>query len=139
MACATTSVEASNISVPPSRIERSEWVPLPEGIFAVSPPMKTMSSGCTPKQVGHHLGEAGLVALAGRLRADREFDLAFRLHRDLDALVRDADRRLQVVRNADAAQLAALLCLAPARSEALPVGGLDHPAHVAGEIAAVVE
>jgi hypothetical protein len=50
LACATTSSDAWNISVPPSRIERSECVPLPDGIFAVSPPMKTMSSGCTPSR-----------------------------------------------------------------------------------------
>ena len=44
-----------------------------------------------------------------------------------------------IVRDADAAQLAAPLRLAPPRREALPVGGLDHALHVAGEIAAVVE
>ena len=91
------------------------------------------------EQIGHHLGEARLVALAGRLRADRKLDLAGAEHGDLDALVRNADRRFQIVRDADAAELAALLRLAPARGKALPVGHLDHALHVAGEVAAVVE
>ena len=64
--------------MPASRIERSECVPLPEAIFAVSPPMNMIVLRVHAEQVGHHLREAGLVALAGRLRADRELDLAGR-------------------------------------------------------------
>ena len=127
------------ISVPPSRIERSECVPLPEAIIAVSPPMKLISSGVHAEQVRHHLREAGLVALAGRLRADRRARPCRRRHRHLDALVRDADRRLDVVGDADAAQPAALLRLARRAGKALPVGHVQHALHVAGEIAAVVE
>ena len=39
------------------------------------------------QQVGDHLREAGLVALAARLRADHHVDAALRLHRDLGALL----------------------------------------------------
>ena len=92
------------------------------------------------EQIGHHLREARLVTLAGRLRADREFDLAGAAHRDLDALVRNADRRLDDSSRCRcrAACRASSTSRSP-RGEALPVGDLDHARHVAGEIAAVVE
>ena len=61
------------------------------------------------EQVRHHLSKARFVALAGRLSADRKFDFAGAKHSDLDALMRNADRRFEIVRDADAAQLAALL------------------------------
>ena len=61
------------------------------------------------EEVGHDLREARLVALAGRLRADRKLDLAGAEHGHLDALVRNADRGFEIVRDADAAELAALL------------------------------
>ena len=66
--------EVSTISEPASRMERSEWVPPPEASVALSPLTKLIASGRDAKLVGHHLAEAGLVALPARLRADDEID-----------------------------------------------------------------
>ena len=140
LACATTSPEASTISVPASRIERSECVPLPEAIFAVSPPMKTMSSGCTPSRSA--ITCAKLVSWPWPVDCvpTASSTLPAAEHGDLDALVRDADRRLDIVGDADAAQLAALLATrACAPAKPFQSAAVEHALHVAGEVAAVVE
>ena len=64
--------------------------------------------------LGHELGEARLVALARRQRADDDLDAALGAHRDLRSLARRAGRDLDVVGDADAAVAAALARLARA-------------------------
>ncbi len=77
-----------------------------------------------PEAVGHHLPEAGLVALPARLRADEQIDaVGLDLHRH--ALVRHADRGLEIVDDADAEQPAAPLRLPAAGGKAVPVRGFD--------------
>ena len=82
------------------------------------------------QQIGHDLREAGLMALAARLRADDDVDASFRTHGDPRLLVGRADRGLDVVREPAAEQLAALGRRAPALLETLPVGDVHRPVHV---------
>ena len=96
-ALAIRSVAALAITVPAWRIERPECEPPPTLTMSVSPMMMSTVSTGRCEQVGGDLREAGLVALAARLRADHHADAAFRLHRDLGALARRADRGLDVV------------------------------------------
>ena len=109
------------------------------GTVAVSPPMNLMSSGCTPSRSAITCAKVVSWPWPVDCVPTASSTVPRALHRDLDALVRDADRRLDIVGNADAAQLAALLRFAATRGKALPVGALQHALHVAGEIAAVVE
>ncbi len=55
------------------------------------------------EEVGGDLREHGLVALSGRLRPADHFHLAIGLDGEHDALVGRADRRLDVIGDADAA------------------------------------
>ena len=89
------------------------------------------------KLVRHHLPEAGLVALPARLRSDDEVDGVGR-DGDLDALVRHADRGLDIIGDADSQEPAALLRLGAALGESLPVRDIEHAREVRGEFAAVV-
>ncbi len=57
---------------------------------------------------------------------------------DLDALVRDADRRLDIIDDADAEQSPAPLRLPATDGKAVPVGRFQNAREVAGEVAAVV-
>ena len=65
--------------------------------MSVSPVMMLTRLERHAEPVGDHLREARLVALAARQRADHDVDAAVRLHRDLGALARRADRGLDVV------------------------------------------
>ena len=134
-----SSADALAITVPAWRIERPECEPPPTLTMSVSPMMMLTVSTGSAEQVGRDLREARLVALAARLRADHDVDPAFRLHRDLGALPRRADRGLDVVGDAEAEQLAALLRLALALLEAVPVGDPHGEVHVGLVGAAVVE
>ena len=58
--------------------------------MSVSPMMIVTRSTGTP-EIGDNLREAGLVALAARLRADHDVDHAFGLDGDFGALLRRAD------------------------------------------------
>ncbi len=91
-----------------------------------------------PHEVRHHLREARFVALAARLRADDDVDIAFRPHRDARLLVRRSDGGLDVIGEPAAEQLAARFGLAAALLEARPVGELHRPVHVLLVVAAVV-
>ena len=82
------------------------------------------------QQIGHDLGEAGLVALAARLRADHDIDASLRPHGDPRLLVGRADRGLDIVRKAAPEQLAAFGRRAPALLEPFPVGDVHRPVHV---------
>src|SRR5262245_30539578 len=81
--------------------------------------------------IRHDLPEARLVTLPARLRPDDDHDVAGGRHFDRDALVRHADRRLDVIGDADAEQAAALLRRSAAGGKARPVRGFQR----AGEVA----
>ena len=108
------------MTVPAWRMERPECEPPPTLTMSVSPRMMHLLDGHLD-HVGNDLGEARLVTLAARLRADHDLDPAVRLHLDLGALLRGADRELDVIREAEAEQLAARGVLAALR-EAVPIG-----------------
>src|SRR5207253_7140756 len=59
------------------------------------------------EELSNDLREAGLMPLAARLRADHHAHAALGKHGDLGALLRRADRRLDVARKADAEPAAA--------------------------------
>src|SRR5439155_26173851 len=82
------------------------------------------------------LGEARLVPLARRERADHHVDPAVGPYGDLGALARRAGVQLEVVREADAAVAAAAARLGAARLESLPVGPRHHPVHPGAAVAA---
>ena len=121
------------------RMERPECEPPPTLTTSVSPRMIFTVSTGTRSRSDDDLGEARLVALAARLRADHDVDAALRPHRDPRLLVGRADRGFDVVGEPEAEQLAALRRLALALLEALPVGDLHRPVHVLLVAAAVVE
>ena len=96
------------------------------------------------KQIGHHLGEARLVALPVRLRADHGIDAGrpgriLRPHLELRLLLRRSDRRLDIIGEPPAKQLAAALGFAAPRRKSLPVGDFHRPVHVLFVMPAVVE
>ena len=70
------------MTTPASRIERPECEPPPTGTSRCRPGSRRMLSKRHAEPFGDELREAGLVALAGRQRADHDVDRAFRLHRD---------------------------------------------------------
>ena len=100
--------DASTSSVPAIRIERSECVPPPavdhRGVAGDEPHLLRRDA----ELVGEHLGEARLVPLPARLGAGHDVDQTFGAHAHFDVLARHADRRLDVVRKADAGEPAAL-------------------------------
>ena len=69
---------------------------------------------------GDELGEARLVALAGRHRAHHQLDPALGQHGDLGALARRAAGDLDIIGDADAAQPAASLCRRRGAPESRP-------------------
>src|SRR5262249_39571273 len=71
------------------------------------------------------LGEAGLVALPRRQRADHHVDLTVGLHRDLGALAGDAGVQLDVVGEADPTTAATPPRLRASGLEAGPVSQRD--------------
>jgi hypothetical protein len=78
------------------------------------------------------------VALAVIEGAGNDRHIAVRLEADAAHLFVRRGGDLQIAADADAAQLAALLRLALARLEAVPVGKLDRAIEHLGELAAVV-
>ena len=88
------------------------------------------------EQIGDDLAEAGLVALAGRQRADDDVDMLLaRIDGDLGALSRRPGRQVDVVGDADAAQPAARACGRAPRLEPGPVGELHRLLHAEREVA----
>ena len=85
------------------------------------------------------LGEARLVTLAGRQRAEHDVDAAVGTHRDLGALARHAGVELDVVGEADAAVPATLARREAALLEPVPVGPGDHAILGGRVVAAVVD
>ena len=91
------------------------------------------------EMLGDELRIGGVMALPGRLRADQHRDDAVRVEphdRGLRAVVA---ARLDVGREADAAQLAGFFDCAAAALEAGPVADLLRARHVAGELAGIVD
>ena len=82
------------------------------------------------QQIRHHLREAGLVALPGRLRADDDVDAALGLDGDAGLFLGRADRGLDIIGEAEPQQSAALFRRAPARLEAVPVGDAHGEVHI---------
>ena len=123
------------------RIERPECEPPPTLTTSVSPMMMLHALDRHVKQIGDHLGEARLVALPARLRADDDIDAAAPgSHRDLRLLA--AARRSRIRHNWRArgpSSLPRALGLAAPRRESLPVGDVHRPVHVLFVVAAVVE
>ena len=136
-ALAITLRAVSTISAPARRIERSECVPPPDASVALSPPRKLIASGVTPSRSAITCRK--LVSWPCPLDCvptNRSTAVGFDLHRH--ALVRHADRGLEIVGDADAEQPAAPLRLLAAGGKAVPVGASTRARDVAGEIAAVV-
>ena len=111
-------------------MERPEWVPPPARTTSVSPMMMLHALERHLQQVRHDLRETRLMALPGRLGADDDVDAALGLDGDAGLFLGRADRGLDVIGEAEAEQLAALLGLAPARLEAVPVGDAHGEVHV---------
>jgi hypothetical protein len=72
------------------------------------------------EQIRRHLGEARLVPLPGRLRADHHLD-AVGVDDQVGALLRRADRGFHVVCEAETQKFAAALRLRPPLAKALPI------------------
>jgi hypothetical protein len=85
------------------------------------------------------LGVGGGVALPARLGADQDRDAAVRIEPHLGALARSAGAGLDIGREADATEPAGLFRSAAPRPEAGPIGRLDGAAHVAFEVAGIVD
>ena len=101
--CRRSGRTPSPCTTPPSRIERPECEPPPTGTRSVSPVIEAHLIGLHAEPLDDELGEARLVALARRQRADHHVDHALGPHGDLRALARRAGRDLDVVGDADAA------------------------------------
>ena len=100
--------------VPPPAISRS-----------LSPCISLILWNGMPSLVGQHLGEGRPVALAVVERAGDDGDVAVGLEADAAHLLHRRRRDLEIVADADAAQLAARLALCLARGEARDVGELQ--------------
>ena len=95
----------------------------PPATRSVSPAIRRTWSGSTPSHSAMSWGKRGLVALAGRERADDHVDpTPSGPHGDLRPLARRAGGDLDVVGEADAAVAPAPARLRAARLEAGPVG-----------------
>src|SRR5690606_32661749 len=90
------------------------------------------------KLLGDDLAVGGLVTLARRLRADLDVDEAVFGEADFRALGRRAAGRLEIIGHADAAALATLAGLGPARREAGPVDRLQRGIRRVLELAGIV-
>src|SRR5690606_21716981 len=90
------------------------------------------------KLLGDDLAVGGLVTLARRLRADIDVDEAVFGEADFRALGRRAAGRLEIIGHADAAALATLAGLGPARREAGPVDRLQRGIRRVLELAGIV-
>src|SRR6185437_8260023 len=84
------------------------------------------------------LREAGLVALAAIHRTKHQLDAAARFHRYFGALAREAAGDLDVIADADAAQLAILSRFRLTRGKAPPVGEVERGIHALLVFAVVV-
>ena len=96
--------------------------------------------GRDAQSLSDHLGKRGFVALAGRLRAAVQRDLAglrYLQHRALRSEGR-AGRRLDMVGNANAAQAAAASGQLTPLRQSVGIDGGQGARHVGGEVAAVV-
>ena len=94
--------------------------------------------GRDAQHVGHHLGEACLVALTRRLGAHHQLHTPFGIDRQLHPLMGGAHRRLHGIGEANARQLAAFRRRSAPRLKAAPVGELQRQLQIAREIAAVI-
>ena len=88
--------------------------------------------------LAQHLRERRGVALAVVERAGADGDAAVGVERDAAHLLVGRRGDFEIAADADAAQLAALLALALALVEALPVGGLERLLQDRREVAAVI-
>src|SRR5262249_605989 len=88
--------------------------------------------------LAQHLRERRGVALAIVERAGEDRHRAVRFEANPAHLLVGRGRHLEIAADADAAQLAALPALAPARRKSLPVPALQPLFHDSGEIAAVI-
>src|SRR6516165_11493581 len=89
------------------------------------------------EKVTDDLRETGLMTLTTRLRADDDINAPVGRHGNLRAFLGSADRGLDIVRKAQAEQLAAARGFQATRLEATPVGDAHGKVHV-GRIAAAV-
>ena len=119
-------------------IERPEWEPPPafDPIGVVGDVDDAVERHAEP--FGDELGEARLMALSGRHRAHDQLDLAFGKHGDLGALARRAGGDLDIIGDADAAQLAAASRFRAAGGKAAPIGERQRRVHRLLVSAAVV-
>ena len=79
------------------------------------------------------------MSLPCRLRSDHQINApVVRNNTQIDALMRGADRTLNVIRDADSRDQIPLVRILSATQKPAPVSGFEHCAQISGEIAAVI-
>ena len=133
-----TLAAASTIAAPDFMIEREPPVP-PPTISSIAVALQQPDAlERHAELLAQHLRERRGVALAVIERAGEDGDAAVGVEADAAHLLVGGRGDFEIAADADAAQLAALLALALALGEALPVGSLQRLLEDRREVAAVI-